>query len=108
VQVRPVDGQVRTQVGDDLPERGQDPVQTIRQRTAVRAQLAREPVRGVDTGSGTERVPQGGMLTNEPHGARPRQEGADALDEREPHHGPDGVAPASGPAGHLKVGDQPR
>jgi hypothetical protein len=65
-EVRPVDGQVRTEVRDGLTEPGEDTVEAVRQRRTVLAQLDREPVRGVDAGSDPERVLKGGVLGDGP------------------------------------------
>ena len=88
-------------------EPGENTVKAVRERRAVLTELDREPVRGVDAGSDTERILKGGVLGDKPDGAGPRWDHVHALGEREPDHRPDRVATAPRPAGSFEVGDQP-
>ena len=83
-QVRPVEGQVRAEVRDGLVEPGENTVKAVRERRAVLTELDREPVRGVDAGSDTERILKGGVLGDKPDGAGPRWDHVHALGERDP------------------------
>jgi hypothetical protein len=113
-----VRGKVRSVDGDALAHAGVRLAQPVQhgddagvQQRLVGAQLRREAVarplawRGV---LAAQRGPQRGVLSDKPCGARPRRDRVHALSQRHADHCADRVARSAGPAGRLKLADQPR
>lgn len=83
------------------------------EQTLEGAQLAREPVAGVDARHfgfvrASENRTQCGVFAGKRHGTGPRRQDVDALRERHPDPGPDGVAGAACPACRFKISDERR